>query len=524
MRARVSRSAVDQTLSLAWLAGQSHLSLTVMTDAHRDFEMVHACELLDPTEFIDPGAIILLTGMGFRGADDPDAELRQYVRRVADVGVVGLGFGVGQGLAFAEIPPALTAACREEGISLFRVPRPTPFVSIVGTVHSELARRRLESHTRLLDAQERLNKVAPRGLDELLAVAGDAVGCHLTIVDSDLRIAAERLQPGEAPLTRDDIREVISERGFGGAAKVGELTVLTHLISDVGERRHGIVGARSRPFSSPERAVIRHAAGLASLILQRPRQLHDARQELNSLALAIQVGQYEDSETLARIFHDIADAEGKVRPVLLKAATPRQHDRSIAALGNSLADRGRLLCSLRIDDSSSLILFRGTRGVTNTLAAMMPARASTRVVVGSELPWWEVDTNVIDRLERTAVSLQPGEAAGPDAFTLGWVAADPVHDVLVARARDTWDKLDEWDREHGTEISVTLEAYLRSGGNISHVAEQQATHRHTVRRRLAQAKEVLELNTDDPAVAAELLITAIARAGGARAKGKRQKS
>ena len=93
--------------------------------------MAHPCELHDPLEFVEPGAVILLTGMAFEGR--PEA-LGEYVRRVAAGGVIGVGFGVG--LAFADIPPAMVEAARECDISLFTVARRIPFISLLARVDS----------------------------------------------------------------------------------------------------------------------------------------------------------------------------------------------------------------------------------------------------------------------------------------------------------------------------------------------------------------------------------------------------
>lgn len=61
---------------------------------------MHPCELRDPREFVGSGAVILLTGMAFEGRPE---ELEEYIRKVAEGGVTGVGFGVGLALSLIHI-------------------------------------------------------------------------------------------------------------------------------------------------------------------------------------------------------------------------------------------------------------------------------------------------------------------------------------------------------------------------------------------------------------------------------------
>jgi PucR family transcriptional regulator, purine catabolism regulatory protein len=59
---------------------------------------VHASELADPTPYLDGGELLLTVGMRLDPAVRAAAlneHAAAYVRRLVEVGVVGLGFGVG---------------------------------------------------------------------------------------------------------------------------------------------------------------------------------------------------------------------------------------------------------------------------------------------------------------------------------------------------------------------------------------------------------------------------------------------
>ena len=100
------------------MANQPDLGIEILHDCGRPFSVMHPCELRDPREFVGSGVVILLTGMAFEGKSE---ELAEYIHRVAEGGVTGVGFGVG--IAFAEVPPSMVEAARECDISLFTVAR-----------------------------------------------------------------------------------------------------------------------------------------------------------------------------------------------------------------------------------------------------------------------------------------------------------------------------------------------------------------------------------------------------------------
>ncbi|MDO5535271.1 MAG: PucR family transcriptional regulator [Propionibacteriaceae bacterium] len=495
------------SVTVRWLAGQRDLALEVVHDSGREFTVVHPVELEDPTEFVGEGCVILLTGIAFR--DRPEA-LADYVRRVAADGVRGIGFGVG--IAHDEVPPDMVAAARDAGISLFVVPRRIPFVSILSAVHAELARQRNRSRERLLEMQGRLNAAATEGgVDRLLDEGARCLGAHLMIVDNDGRWLARSWAHHLPEVDLDELAAVLRERGFGVATRVGGFTVIVHRMGDEGERVHALVAASVEKFSVNSRALLRHCAGLAELIVQRPDAYRRTHQELNSLALAIKLGMAQTDAAMSEVFHSVRDSRGLIRPVLLASENPRLVDRALVSLDTELRKRGRILFSLRLDERSVLVLFRGDRSLPEVLQLFEGARRGTRIAIGATQSWEGLGREMIAELERVALGLREGEYAGPDAHALGWLAGEEVRQALSRRARETWDKLGPHP-----DLARTLEAYLRHSGNVSRAAEELRTHRHTVTKRLVSIASLIEVDLADPVASAELLIVAAAQkvAGG----------
>lgn len=488
-------------ISLRWLANQPDLGIEVLHDCGRPFSVMHPCELRDPREFIGPGTVILLTGMAFERQPD---ELAEYIRRVAGGGVTGVGLGVG--LAFAEVPPGIVEVAQSCAISLFTVARRVPFVSVLTRLHDELQRRREEGLELFIAQQGALNDAAVAGLDALVDKISRLLGAHTCLADKDGRVFAQSSYPGLPPVDWTSIITDTRAKNFYAARRVGGWNVLAQRLADHGVRSFGLLAVAREGFGVNERALLKQAAGLAELTVKRPHELRRTQNELNSMAMAIQLGMDQPEYPMRRIFHLVGDAHGHVRPVLVKSEDERAHHRFIQALDARLQDHGRLLFEYAPDKSSSLLLFRGSRTMKNLQDLLRDIRGSKRIVVGQPMPWAELGVGIVRELESFAFGLQPGMLAGPESRTLSWAKDPRVKGAVHNRAKETWGKVRAYDAEHDTELADTLEVYLRSGGHVSRAAEELQSHRHTVRKRIADLEGLLEVDLKDPLVAAELLI------------------
>jgi PucR family transcriptional regulator, purine catabolism regulatory protein len=73
--------------------------------AYREIQWAHASELPDPSEWLDPGALVMTTGLGL--AAEPEAQ-GAYVERLARAGLSGLLIGEqdDNGSTRRNLPPA----------------------------------------------------------------------------------------------------------------------------------------------------------------------------------------------------------------------------------------------------------------------------------------------------------------------------------------------------------------------------------------------------------------------------------
>lgn len=108
-------------LGMTLLAGEAAPALTA------PIRWVTTSELADPTPYLRGGELLLTTGMRFKSTR---SDVAQYVSRLADAGVLGVGIGIGRDLAFRRPPARLVAAAAERGLPLLLVDEPTPFIAI----------------------------------------------------------------------------------------------------------------------------------------------------------------------------------------------------------------------------------------------------------------------------------------------------------------------------------------------------------------------------------------------------------
>jgi purine catabolism regulator len=117
------------------------LDLTLVTgeeQARANVRWVHSTELLDPTPWLRGGELLLTTGLQLAGAKPQ----REFVERLAEREIAGLGFGTG--FVHKKVPAAVLNTARKLGFPLFEVPYELPFIAITERVFAQLLNERYE--------------------------------------------------------------------------------------------------------------------------------------------------------------------------------------------------------------------------------------------------------------------------------------------------------------------------------------------------------------------------------------------
>jgi purine catabolism regulator len=491
-------------LGLRVLAGAAGLD--------REVSWAHVSEMVDPTEFLRGGELLLLIGVSLPAGEQAQ---HTYVDRLAAAGVAAIGFGVG--VHWDEVPLALVVAAERVGLPLLEVPRATPFLAITRAVAQAINRRELAANDYLMHAQRSLTAAAVgRGglaavLDEvrrltggwgLLLNRGGAVLAssppdaaeHRTTLRADL--ARLRDAPGAASL----VARVGTGADTDAEVWVQSLTVGTEVLGYLA------VG-RAERLTALERQVVNAAVPLCTLSLDRSRVVGQGSRRLQAgvlrLLLAGQgalVSPVADELWNGLPVEPVLVLECRAGRFALVAARERLvADRQLAAarvlygeLDDALVclvsaeggDAERLLRVLRgveglrigVSDPTGYVELAGARGQAQR-AASYGTGSDTRVTWFREVP----------RLG--LLELLPPDTAAEFASTLLRPLRADAGGESAARRGDLLRSLKVWLAHHG---------------QWDPAATELGVHRHTLRNRMQKVERLLGRELDAPDLRAEL--------------------
>ncbi len=512
--------------TLASLVRTAALKLTVLAGKERldaAVPWVHTSELDDPTPYLAGGELLLTTGLKL--TDEP-VVLREYVHRLADAGVVGLGFGVG--LGHDEVPRALVAAAEERGLPLLRVPRPTPFIAISKAVSAAVAADQYKAVTTSLEAQRELTRAAlsPDGTAALLARLAahldgwvalyDAAGAVVCAAPKWAGRRAARLAGETERLRERPAPAIVAVAGEGsgdGADGADDRVEIQSLGTGRRPRGYLAVGTGER-LEAADRYVVHAAVALLTLSLEQSRALQEAEQRFGAALLRmllageggrareVAAGRYGTllERPVRLLVAEPArrpDPDGRPDPV---AALAGLADDAEAAAGRAaepllvVAD-GHRLTVLAADGGA--VLGACTRAVTagGALAAGLSAAAPADGADGAGV-----------QAERAlAVAQRRGRGlVEHDEVGAGSVLPLLADDAVRAFAEGLLRPLREHDANARGDLVASLQAWLARHGQWDAAAADLGVHRHTLRYRMRRVEEILGRSLDDADVRMEL--------------------
>lgn len=492
--------------ALAQLLDDPALGLIPIVDLHRDetVRWVATSELEDPSPFLEGGEVLLTTGLETVGWT---TAWEEYVRRLADVGVVAIGLALG--LTYAAAPPDLVTACRRHGVALFSVPRVTRFVAISRALAAHLQQEEDAATRTALEAQRALTQAAlredePAALVEALAAAGGLAavvsargglvvgpyGARRELLDLELvEGAVARMRP-------QGLRAAASLSSPGG-------TLLVQPIGVKGRPSQYLVAGFAGKVTETERSTVATAVALLSLAEQRRRASREADRRLRTRAVEL-----------------LAAGDLRTAAVLLGAGSgPRPR---LPRAGVVLRCRGT---QPRLEDGLELLesvpLLAGLASVDGTTELVGIARASEAA-------------GLAERLATAGLRVGIGEPGSPEALSVSHATAGQA----LALTSSSVPVVAWSERVRGGVISLlgdgraeafaasylapladdgvlleTLDAFLRHHGSLLKVAEELGVHRNTVRHRVERIESLLARSLADPQVRVDAWVALRARAG-----------
>ncbi|MEX5299052.1 PucR family transcriptional regulator [Kocuria sp. CPCC 205292] len=497
-------------VTVAQVLGLPGLGLEPVVGAATDLPVswVVTSELADPTPYLEGGEVLLLTGIHTSARAHSWTE---YVRRLTDRGVVALGLGVGERLSYPDVPDALAAACRDAGLTLFRVPERTPFLGIIraaAEMRAAEARTALEA---MLSEQRSLTRAAvgrngpARVVRTLVAVLG---GGWAGVCAADARIV-ERSGPGLPALpsgrTLPELLDRLRPAGLRGSLSESgpEGAVVVHPLGVDGVPQSYLVVALPGPADPVRTGVIATAVALLSLHAERAAEQALFRRRVRAGALALLLnGEARSADALLGVADDTTwSAVPRVRVARLRGGAEALRDgvrRLEAATGPG--ERPVLVGAPATEPSGEQTAALLLEDLPERLAEVRAAAEASGLRAGIGGPSTVRGTDASDRgareaLERTTDRRPVG--------TWDDLVAGGVADLLPRETARAWAQQLLQPLERGGRSGL-LRTFLAHNGNRSAAADALGIHRNTLQQRLQEIETALGRSVDDPQLRAEL--------------------
>lgn len=458
----------------------------------RPLRWVHSSDLADPTPFLAEDLALLTTGTQF----DDTADIDAYVARLADRGVLGLGFGTD--VHRAGVPDELVTACAARGMPLFEVPYRTPFIA-VARAHSEaIAAQVYARRSWALDAQRALALAAlrPHGLDAILTELARRLGVWTGMFDAagSLMHGHPRDAIGPASLERlaDRVGDVLT-RGLetGQSLTLDDRTFMLFTVGRGGNLR-GVIALASDTLDPEARSVVTSVIAMAGLALEQSEQLARSRRRLHAQLLRSLLA---DDPTLPR------RVLGSLPPAPIVVAVAGD------APAGPLADWWE---RHRVEHGTAVFLAESDDGVTMCVSAsdeelLDEAAERFGIRIGVSAPETYAAFSRAHAQAQTALRQQSaaGTARYADAVGTSILAALATDEArLVAESRLA--PLREHDLQTGGQLETSVRVWLEHDARAEAAAESLGVHRHTLRSRIAQAGGLLGIDLSSFPARAEL--------------------
>jgi Purine catabolism regulatory protein-like family/PucR C-terminal helix-turn-helix domain/GGDEF-like domain len=483
---------------------------------------VHITELIDPTPWLSGGELLLTTGLQL---GDEDVQ-RQFIQRLADHQLAGLGFGVG--FNHEAVPEALVEAARERDFPVLEVPYELPFIAITEQAFSRLVNEQYAVLRRSIAAHERLERIvlSERGLDAVVGALSTLIGGAVLVFDARGEPLVRRTF--RRPLDDEAVASLSHEvrgrtrggdrRGFvpANADLAGRALVLPVAATGAPEGNGAVpqawlVAAKDAGgLSEFDRLTLHQAVTIVALELLRRRVAEDTERRLaGDILSAIGSGELSGTE-LARRLGPFGLGE-KVAALVL--ARPQPGRAGIVACEQALT------AALRDEAASGLVASTGP-----WICALLPGLADADLHPLAERV---VERVAADLGSPVRAGCGRGVASGEARRTFhearcalearvlaGENGADPV--TVVATYRDLGSfqlllslqdddalrlfcdsilgPIEASEGPYGGELMRSLEAFIEENGQWERAAKRLYCHRHTLRYRIRKVEELTGRN------------------------------
>jgi purine catabolism regulator len=467
-------SDLVRELDLRVLAGDNGLEAPV--------RWIHISELPDPTPWLSGGELLLTTGMQLDTAEHQ----RQYVARLAEHDLAGLG--VGTGFRHDAIPEPLLKAAAAHDFPVFEVPYEVPFIAITEIAFTRLVNEHYAVLRRAISAHERLERIvlSEQGIVALGKALASVIEGAVLVFDGhgELSVKEGSLDPEAVAVVQAQVRERSGNtRAF---VPLDEAGLALPVISEGASTPEAWLVAvkQSGQLSDFDRLTLHQAVTIVALELLRNRVAEETERRLAGDVLrGVVSGELAGTELARRL-----EPFGLSGDVATLVAAPD------ASLGEALrgeatpalaASAAGLSCAL-VPGAEEDELFALARRVAKRLA---PARVGVgRTVRGEEAR---------RSFHEARCALEAASLAGLNGAAVATYKDLGSFQLLLSLQDDEALRLfcdsilgpiESSEGRYGGELMRSLEAFIECNGQWERAAKQLYCHRHTLRYRIGRVE------------------------------------
>ena len=497
-------------LTVRDLVSTPELGLALLAEGpgvDRPVTWVHVSELRDPTPFLSGGELLLTTGLAFDGELDPT----DYVRRLSDAAVVGLGFGTG--LSHTQVPADLVAAARKHGLPILEVPRQTPFIAISRAVSRAVAADEYAAVTKTFTAQQALTKAAlsPAGPERLVRLLAQQLSGWVVLLDpagAPIAAAPETARSKVGALV-PEMKVLAAHRGtVSSGFPLGADTVSLQSVGAGARGRAFLAVGRPGQLSAADRHLVNAAVMLLTIRLEQSSATNSGLGQLRSAVLRLVLsGQTELARPIAEHLSNPLPGE----PVMVVVATG-----DLTGVGAGLDDPHAPMVGIlaaELDDELTVMVSGGPDAAAACAIRIELAGLSRDgapaggVVVGISGPTSYRDIAAAHRqaLQANAFGQRTGRSVTAfDDIAMPGITAMLSADQARAFADSLLAPLIAHDLSGRGDLVNSLRAWLSHHGQWDPSAAALGVHRHTLRHRITTVGELLGRDLDSPGTRSEL--------------------
>ena len=503
MSLRIDELVADPMLGLRVLAGER--------GCRRRVGWAHACELANPWDWLEPGDMLLSNGFSIPADVDDQVE---FLRRLERADLAALTIGERQRVP--DLHPAAIALADERAFPILECEFRVPFVAVakaIGLATLPSAQEHLPQLVRIYDRARETTLAGEAGEPggTLLAAISRDLGCRLWVIAPEEGL---ELLPGPTRLPRGlggALADAYRERGreLPAALRLPERETLAVPLPS--RRPAALVASTQGGRSLPPLALLQHVATVAALEVERGEAERERRRRLGSELLAHVLDDRLDPNAAGQILsghgfasedrlallivREGADDDGRELGGLLDAGL---HDLEVPHL---VLRRGDDVHVLVPHDDAAYDAVRAAlpaglaAGVSEPFGGLGRARDAVR-----EAAWARgVATEAGPRAGLTFYGQQRSHFL-PRTISDADAVAEHVLGAAVA-----------YDRENGTQLVASVEAYLAENRSGQRAAARLFVHRQTLVYRVRRFEEITGRKLDDIDDVAELWLALRAR-------------